>query len=77
MSIIGHTFTPEEQDDFIDRVHEENPSVFVLCLRFGLAQPRALLTAVNNCFPSPTWRFQDLHHRGKQCHRVAEKGFLE
>ena len=50
MSIIGHTFTPDEQDDFIDRVHEGNPSVFVLCLRFGLAQPQALLTAVANCF---------------------------
>ena len=50
MSIIGHTFTPEEQDDFIDRVHEGNPSVFVLCLRMGLTQPRALLTAVANCF---------------------------
>jgi hypothetical protein len=50
MSIIGHTFTPEEQDDFIDRVHEENSSVFVICLRFGLIQPQALLTAVANCF---------------------------
>jgi hypothetical protein len=50
MSIIGRTFSPEEQDDFIDRVHEGNPSVFVLCLRFGLTQPRALLTAVMNCF---------------------------
>jgi hypothetical protein len=50
MSIIGHTFSPEEQDDFIDHVHEGNPSVFVLCLRYGLTQSRALLTAVNNCF---------------------------
>jgi hypothetical protein len=50
MSIIGHTFTSEEQNDFIDRVHEGNPSVFVLCLRLGLIQPRALLTAVANCF---------------------------
>jgi hypothetical protein len=50
MSIIGHTFTPEEQDDFIERVHEGNPSVFVLCLRFGLTQPRALLSAVEDCF---------------------------
>jgi hypothetical protein len=50
MSIIGHTFSPEEQDDFINRVHEGNPSVFVLCLRLGLTQPRALLTAVANCF---------------------------
>jgi hypothetical protein len=52
MSIIGHTFSPEEQDDFTDRVHEGNPSVFVLCLRFGLTQPGALLTAVANCFAS-------------------------
>jgi len=50
MSIIGHTFSSAEQDDFIDRVHEGNPSVFVLCLRFGLTQPRALLTAEANCF---------------------------
>ena len=32
MSIIGHTFSPEEQDDFIDRVHEGNPSVYIACL---------------------------------------------
>jgi hypothetical protein len=50
MSIVGHTFSVDEQDDFIDQVHEGNPSVFVLCLRFGLSNPRALLTAVNNCF---------------------------
>jgi len=50
MSIVGHTFSVDEQDDFIDQVHEGNPSVFVLCLRFGLTIPRALLTAVNNCF---------------------------
>jgi hypothetical protein len=50
MSIIGHTFSPDEQDDFIDRVHEGNPSVFVLCLRFRLAHPRLLLAAVANCF---------------------------
>ncbi len=50
MSVIGHTFSPEEQDYFIDRVHEGNPSVFVLCVRFGSIQPRALLTAVANCF---------------------------
>ena len=50
MSIIGHTFSPDEQDDFIDQVHEGNPSEFVFCFRFGLTQPRALLTAVKNCF---------------------------
>jgi CheY-like chemotaxis protein len=50
MSIIGHTFTPAEQNDFIERVHEGNPSVFVLCLRFGLMEPQALLKAVADCF---------------------------
>jgi hypothetical protein len=50
MSIIGHTFSPEEQHDFIDQVHEGNPNVFVLCLRFGLTHPRALLSAVGDCF---------------------------
>lgn len=50
MSIIGHTFTPTEQDHFIACVHESNPSVFVLCLRFGLTDPQALLKAVADCF---------------------------
>lgn len=50
MSIIGHTFNSAEQDDFIDQVHEGDSSVFVLCLRFGLTNPQALLTAVNDCF---------------------------
>jgi CheY-like chemotaxis protein len=50
MSIIGHTFTPSEQDNFIGRVHESNPSVFVLCLRFGLTESQALLKAVADCF---------------------------
>jgi hypothetical protein len=35
MSIIGHTFSPEEQDDFIDRVHEGNPGVYIVCLALG------------------------------------------
>jgi hypothetical protein len=50
MSIIGHTFSPAEQDEFIDRVHEANPSVFILCLRFGLTRPNGLLKAVEDCF---------------------------
>lgn len=50
MSIIGHTFAPAEQNSFIDSVHEANPSVFVLCLRYGLAQPDVLLKHVENCF---------------------------
>jgi hypothetical protein len=50
MSIIGHSFTPAEQEDFVDRVHEGNPSVYILCLRFGLTNPKALLQAVTECF---------------------------
>lgn len=50
MSIVGHSFNPAEQDEFIERVHEGNPSVFILCLRFGLTQPKALLKAVSDCF---------------------------
>lgn len=50
MSIIGHTFNPHEQDDFIERVHESNPGVFILCLRFALTQPQELLKAVSACF---------------------------
>ncbi|HTF61437.1 MAG TPA: hypothetical protein VK638_01865 [Edaphobacter sp.] len=50
MSIIGHTFRAWEQDDFVERVHEGNPSVFILCLHFALTQPQALLRAVEDCF---------------------------
>jgi hypothetical protein len=50
MSIIGHTFSPAEQDHVIDLVHEANPGVFVLCLRHGLAQPSTLLRHVEDCF---------------------------
>ena len=50
MAIIGHTFTTAEQAEFIDSVHEANPSVFILCLRFGLHKPEELLTHVADCF---------------------------
>jgi hypothetical protein len=50
MSIIGHTFTTTEQNDFIECVHDANPSVFVLCLRYGLAKPSVLRKHVENCF---------------------------
>lgn len=50
MSIIGHTFNIAEQNSFIERVHEANPSVFILCLRFELQDSRALLKAIADCF---------------------------
>lgn len=46
ISIIGHTFTSNEQDEFIDRVHESNPGIFLICLRFSLTQPQELLKVV-------------------------------
>lgn len=50
MSIIGHTFTPNEQDEFIDRVYESSPSVYRVCLHFSLTQPQELLKVVGDCF---------------------------
>ena len=53
MSIIGDTFNLAEQDDFIARVHDASPSVFILCLRYRLTDPTALLKAVADCFTTP------------------------
>ena len=39
MSIIGHTVSPDEQAEFIDRVHESYPDV---CLRFQYASAGAI-----------------------------------
>jgi hypothetical protein len=50
MAIIGHSFTRAEQDDFIERALETNPSLYVLCLRFGLVQPEAILQTCHDCF---------------------------
>jgi hypothetical protein len=50
MSFIGHTFRPDEQDEFIDRVHESNLGVFFICLHFSLTQPQELLKVVSDCF---------------------------
>jgi hypothetical protein len=50
MLIIGHSFTPEEQDDLIDCIHESNPGVFIVCLRCGFTEPNTLLKAVSRCF---------------------------
>jgi hypothetical protein len=50
MSIICETFRWEEQNSFIDRVHESNPGVFLLCIRVAMTQPHELLKTVNGCF---------------------------
>lgn len=46
MSIIGHTFEPREQRDFVERIHEVNPDALVVCLEFGLVAPEQLLKTV-------------------------------
>jgi hypothetical protein len=50
MSIIDQTFTPDEHRDFVEGLHETNPSIFVLCLRVGLTPPQALFDTVADCF---------------------------
>jgi hypothetical protein len=60
MSIIGHTFSPAEQDHFIELVHEANPSAFVLCLRYGLAQPRTPAQACGTLLRGSARRLQDM-----------------
>jgi hypothetical protein len=52
MAIVGHSFTPAEQDEFFGNAHETNPSLYVLCLCFELVQPEALLKACDACFAS-------------------------
>ena len=50
MSIIGHaSFSPDEQDEIIDRVHESYPDVCLVCLRFPMTHPQELLKLVRNC----------------------------
>jgi hypothetical protein len=41
--LIDSHLQPQEQDDFIDRVHESNASVFLLCVRCALMQRQQLL----------------------------------
>jgi hypothetical protein len=48
MSIIGHAFTPTEQDEFIDRVYESSPSVYLICLCLPLTQPQELSKVVGD-----------------------------
>ena len=52
MVIAGHTYTSAEQEDLVSRVHETNPSFHMLCLRFNLIEPKALLHACQECFAS-------------------------
>jgi hypothetical protein len=47
--ILGHTFTPDEQDDFIEQLQETNPSVYVICVRNGTVEPEMSLSACDNC----------------------------
>jgi hypothetical protein len=49
MSIVGHTFKPEEQSDFVERAHEVNAQMPIVCLGFGLVEPDTLLKIIASC----------------------------
>lgn len=50
LAIIGHTFEPTDQESFVEQVHKTYPSLFVICLRYGMIHPQTLLTAVETAF---------------------------
>jgi DNA-binding NtrC family response regulator len=41
--ILGHSFRDDEQTAFIDQLHESEPGMRVLCLKFNLTDPLLLL----------------------------------
>jgi hypothetical protein len=41
--IVGHTFSDLEQEAFVEELHESQPGMRVLCLKFGLMDPAILL----------------------------------
>jgi hypothetical protein len=61
MAIICHTFTFQEQCDLIERMHEINPGISILCLSYGILHPERFLELVAACFNAhpgscKTWR---------------------
>jgi len=42
--ILGHSFSDGEQASFIEELHESQPGIRVLCLKFGLVDPMMLLS---------------------------------
>jgi DNA-binding NtrC family response regulator len=43
--ILGDSFSDGEQEAFIEEVHESQPGMSVLCLKFNLMDPALLLSA--------------------------------
>ena len=43
--ILGPSFSDGEQSAFIEDLHESEPGLSVLCLKFNLVDPTILLTA--------------------------------
>lgn len=41
--ILGHSFSDNEQETFVDELSECQPGTYVLCLKFGLVDPMTLL----------------------------------
>jgi hypothetical protein len=50
MAVIGNTFSSREQDAFMRSAHEAYPSLLMLCLRSGLADPSTLHAYVADFF---------------------------
>jgi hypothetical protein len=74
MSIIGHTFGPEEQDDFIDRFMKEIQA-YISYVSLWTNAALGPLHPVVKCFATAP-ALQGLHHGREQSHRLAEKGFM-
>jgi hypothetical protein len=49
LAIIDKTFTTEDHEDFIHRVHRDRRDLVVLSLRRGLIKPEVLIKAVTDC----------------------------
>jgi hypothetical protein len=48
--ILGNTFSDAEQADFIEEVHESQPGMLVMCLKYNLIDPTMLLAACKSIF---------------------------
>lgn len=49
LAIIDMTFTTEDHEDFVHRVHRDRRDIVVLSLRRRLIEPEVLIMAVTDC----------------------------
>lgn len=48
--ILGNTFSDAEEADFIEEVHEYQPDMLVMCVKYNLIDPTMLLSACRSTF---------------------------